>query len=504
MTEEELVELEATATPSLIQGYPSTPEFNSRFQSLAGLVPPAPASMTEEELAAPPVEAVPEMATMPLAPTASLTRDPNEEMYLSNAKLSAMGAQMPQAPSGELPANDQPPVASPIKSPVEGNVEPQASPVGNIMSMLSGEPSRQSLVDAAQKARREEMVLADAERLSNIISEGMLTSGGDRAYKPDFSRAEELAKRAELPMQELTEDMKLKPEEQMQDPASPVSAQYRELAGKLLRGKIPEGFDKLSAAQIQKTLPMLQQISSAEKKSQMSPYEQIMAQYRLGMLDKARKTESRLTDKFGHSKTQKFQDDARNTLKDLRSKPGYKEAVTRLDGVERITPLLDDAYEKGGQSLAMLGPTIAKGIAGEVGVLTEADVTRYVKNPALVEGLMDSLLKIKSGQVTKASYDNIKRLMEITKQASKDKIRGLVDDEARLFSRREEIPFEYALQFIDSEFNAQPLQRSAASNDSTAGASSAEKVVVEKDGKQFRLPKAQLDAALKQGYKEVK
>jgi hypothetical protein len=157
-------------------------------------------------------------------------------------------------------------------------------------------------------------------------------------------------------------------------------------------------------------------------------------------------------DKFSHTKAQKGQDDAVKAIDSLRKTDTWKSAEKAISNIPEIEVLLDDAYKKGGQSLAMLGPRVAKGIAGEVGVLTEQDVTRYVKNPELVGGLLDTLKKAKSGQITEASYKNLKRLLQLSKKTATDKMNSAIDREAILFSRRENIPFEDAKFLLDSAY----------------------------------------------------
>lgn len=158
-------------------------------------------------------------------------------------------------------------------------------------------------------------------------------------------------------------------------------------------------------------------------------------------------------------KEEKLTDDARNALKDMRQKESWKSGEKTLSEIPNLKILLDDAYTKGGQSLSMLGPKIAKAIAGEVGVLTDQDVTRYIQNPALVPGLKDTLEKAKSGRLTEASYDNLIRLMNISEQAAKDKINKTIDEEAKLFSRRKGIDYNEAKSYLDVEYAGMPQEQ---------------------------------------------
>jgi len=184
--------------------------------------------------------------------------------------------------------------------------------------------------------------------------------------------------------------------------------------------------------------------------------------------------------KFEEKKTQKVQDDAEKALQSLRKTDSWKDAEKALSSTTEIELLLEDAYNEGGQSLAMIGPRIAKGIAGEVGVLTEQDVTRYVKNPALVDGMMDTMAKIKDGRLTETSYENIKRLLGISKQAAQDKMQGAVSREAILLARREDIPVEDAMYYLDNSYKASEAEKAVTPKKKAKGYSEAQERGIER------------------------
>ena len=170
------------------------------------------------------------------------------------------------------------------------------------------------------------------------------------------------------------------------------------------------------------------------------------------MADSVEGREGRLTKKQAFKIAQKAQDDARTALKDLRATDTFKSAEKTLVEIPTLNNLLEDAYNVGGQSLSMLGPKVARSIAGEVGVLTDQDVTRYVKNPELVGGMLDTLAKVKDGKISEGSYENLKRLLEIAETEAKSKMSVALDREAELFSRREGISKEDAMFLLDKNF----------------------------------------------------
>jgi len=129
----------------------------------------------------------------------------------------------------------------------------------------------------------------------------------------------------------------------------------------------------------------------------------------------------------------------------------YQEAQKTIGAIENIRELANDAKEHGGQSLAMLGPKLAKGIAGEVGVLTELDVTRYIQNPELIRSLEDTVSKLLKGKLTGHTHDNLMRLAEIMEKDARMKQKRLIGNEAKLYSRIMGIPEAQALSYFDPD-----------------------------------------------------
>jgi hypothetical protein len=162
--------------------------------------------------------------------------------------------------------------------------------------------------------------------------------------------------------------------------------------------------------------------------------------------------ENRLRAKFGQTVNEQFEKDSRDALKDMRATDAWKTAEKTVSSIPTLSLILEDAYVNGGQSLSMLGPKIAKSIAGEVGVLTEQDVKRYVQNPQLAQAMIDDLKRISKGKLSEASYENLKRLLEISKKAAQQKIDTAIKRESILFSRRENIKYEDARQYLDAEY----------------------------------------------------
>lgn len=268
----------------------------------------------------------------------------------------------------------------------------------------------------------------------------------ERASARDPFELSQLQTNTEISSQNLAEQQKLF------DPNSSESRLAQAQYLKMFPQADPEMVKNTTAAEIYRV--MKPQLEERNRKAQALKDE--FALRRLAQadrrLDQNDTKEGRLTNQFGYRKMSKFEDDASKAVQDLRKTDTWKTAEKALVEVPTIKNLVNDAVSKGGQSLAMLGPRIAKGIAGEVGVLTEQDVTRYVQNPALIPGMMDTLSKMKSGKLTNASADNILRLLDIMEKESQSKIQAATAREAQMFAKRQGIPLEDAMYFMDAGY----------------------------------------------------
>lgn len=236
----------------------------------------------------------------------------------------------------------------------------------------------------------------------------------------------------------------------------------------------------------------------------MTEYQQQALKYRQAEIELKKSIEGRRKEGFSYKKIQKQQDDARSAIKDMRATETWKSADKTLSTIPELELLLEDSYRKGGQSLAMLGPKVAKGIAGEVGVLTEKDVTRYVENPKLAAKLLDVKEKFLAGKLTEVSYENLKRLLEISKKAAKGKQKSALEREAMLFAKREDIPLEEAMYLLDSTSMKQKAEKEMEEEKKKMAEENDMVRVQAPNGATGMIPRANLKKALEKGYKEIK
>lgn len=92
----------------------------------------------------------------------------------------------------------------------------------------------------------------------------------------------------------------------------------------------------------------------------------------------------------------------------------------------------------------------------------------------------------------------VKQMMETVEREKETAKRQMRQTQNKILSGYEHLKERYPERY------KRMLQEFGADAESPSVSAQKEKVVVEKDGKQYRLPKEQLDRALKQGYKEVK
>lgn len=182
----------------------------------------------------------------------------------------------------------------------------------------------------------------------------------------------------------------------------------------------------------------------------------------------------------------------------VRSDNVYKKANEQMFGVEKARVLLEDAFKSGGQSLAGLGAALAKA-NGEVGVLTDEDVKRYLVNPALVPGARDKIAKILGGRLTEDSYENIRRLLDLSEQSANNIIEKRINYIGSTFSRAtKDIKAKDARNILDTKATLEKPKESINQEETVL-------MLDKRTGKTRKVFKSKIKDALGTGfYKEIK
>lgn len=112
--------------------------------------------------------------------------------------------------------------------------------------------------------------------------------------------------------------------------------------------------------------------------------------------------------------------------KDFRYKDAYKESLS----FDQVNKLIEEA-EKGNEvAFNTVGTKMAKAM-GEVGVLTESDVKRYVEGGSLTRKAGDSLLRMMNGKPSQATIDDIKQITKVLRDSHESKLQPIFDDYVR-------------------------------------------------------------------------
>lgn len=111
--------------------------------------------------------------------------------------------------------------------------------------------------------------------------------------------------------------------------------------------------------------------------------------------------------------------------RDFRYKDAYKESLS-FDQVDKLLKAGEDGNQV---AFNTVGTKMAKAM-GEVGVLTESDVKRYVEGGSLTRKAGDSLLRMINGKPSDATINDIKQITKVLKEAHENKLQPVFDDYA--------------------------------------------------------------------------
>lgn len=132
------------------------------------------------------------------------------------------------------------------------------------------------------------------------------------------------------------------------------------------------------------------------------------------------KKESKISDRFFNlSKQMKNQD--------FRYKDAYKESLA----FEQVEKLMDLADKGNATVFGSVGTKMARAM-GEVGVLTESDVTRYVNSQKLSQKAADVLNKWRTGKPSKATIKELKEIANVLQETHAIKLQPVFDEYANM------------------------------------------------------------------------
>lgn len=219
-------------------------------------------------------------------------------------------------------------------------------------------------------------------------------------------RAAELeAKKLQIESEKLNQSSKkldLENTQKMKDANSEESKAFRDQLFSLYpEYKDMPGFKNATAEQLQKNFGWLQLKEQIEARQEAAKAQAADRALRLAETLKGKSDEEkRKADQFITSATQRFVSDSNRTLEKLND---------RLNEFKEIDSFVDLAV-KNPTAAAGLGTKVARAM-GEVGAMTENDVTRYVQNKALPAQVAQNLLSMSKGTILPETAAYLKESM---------------------------------------------------------------------------------------------
>lgn len=312
----------------------------------------------------------------------SFGRDPllaNQEMKLLNNNF--FGPKSPKEISNQPSPASIPSISkiapSSLPSQIKEPVMVEESPIQKLLSEYQKLYSPSQLQSDADLMNQALDKKRDLSLLDMMMKGGAQMAGGLAQTKPaemiqtapladiDIQKAKEKAGLSDRQAKAIEAQMKITDMKEMSDPNSPTSKIYRQTLKEMAPNiaAMPELVDA-SANMIKGVYPMVKEKLDLDARRAQ---QQIMLQFRQEQLGQRQKEEKRRTQQ-GHLNA------ARGLLKD---DPRFKKAIEQGMEFESVNDLLSEV-EKGNEvALSALGTKLARAM-GEVGVLTDTDVVRYI------------------------------------------------------------------------------------------------------------------------------
>jgi len=134
---------------------------------------------------------------------------------------------------------------------------------------------------------------------------------------------------------------------------------------------------------------------------------------------------------------------ALNYWKTLETNPVIKTLKQQDVGLGQVDALISLVNSGNTVASNALGTKMARGM-GEVGVLTDADVYRYVQSGQLARGAADKLSRMIKGIPTEATLDEMKDITRVLRQSYEQKIQPIYNDAIDRFAANYDLSPEEA------------------------------------------------------------
>lgn len=243
-----------------------------------------------------------------------------------------------------------------------------------------------------------------------------IATSGSKNVRPDYSASESLEAQAKLKTKDIMDTaeaqkmnyslrmlgLQQQDADQLRDPKNPLVPAFSQM----LQQQVERQGGKFTPVEGM-TLLDLQRMADVLKTMGV----QGLSEYQRELLARRDKTEERL--EASQKEREKQQENAQNkrlldSSKILKTEnPVYKKAMEQKYGLDNVLTIMDQV-EKGNQaSIPALGSQLARAM-GEVGVLTDADVVRYLGNVSWGRKLLDWYSRGMEGELPKETLRDLK------------------------------------------------------------------------------------------------
>lgn len=232
-------------------------------------------------------------------------------------------------------------------------------------------------------------------------------------------------------------DMDLQNEKELNNPDSAISDIYRKTAKMLAPGIDDEALNKATAAQLAQAIPGLQTYANARLRQEMN-------------LDRINQQNAMLNQRQDEESRRKLQQEVNFSSNFLKQDPRYKKAIEQKGTYREVENLINEVGKEQNQAaLAALGTKLARAM-GEVGVLTDADVVRYLGSRSWGRKINEWVKGGMKGTLPDDSIQELRKNLDFFKKETTANIDDIYDNaEKRLYDvYKGEMPMERVKQLV--------------------------------------------------------
>lgn len=136
----------------------------------------------------------------------------------------------------------------------------------------------------------------------------------------------------------------------------------------------------------------------------------------------------------------------------LEKNPVLRELNKQQIGVDQVQDLIDIVSTGNTVAASAMGTKMARAM-GEVGVLTESDIKRYVQSGRLDRSAADTLSRMMTGRPTRATLGEIRQISDVLENSYQSKVQPIYNKYVERLSRNAGIPLDEASYRLAVPYN---------------------------------------------------